>query len=202
MDSKAPLVLKTVGRDPDPDLLKPALRALGAGRLVVLPTETVYGLAADPRSREAMAALYRAKDRPEDKPIALLAASAAQFEEAGITLSGRARRLAQRYWPGPLTIVLPGPEGFVGCRVPNHPVTHALLVSFGRPLAVTSANLSGTPPALTAEDARVVLGHAVAVIVDSGDAEGKVPSTVIKVVGEDVHVLREGSIPSSEILAC
>jgi tRNA threonylcarbamoyl adenosine modification protein (Sua5/YciO/YrdC/YwlC family) len=199
VDSKTPLILKVDG--PDLDVLQPVLDALRGGRLVVLPTETVYGLAADPRLEAAVDALYRAKQRPDDKPVALLASGIEPFEQAGVRFSPGARRLAGRYWPGPLTMVLPGPGEAVGCRIPDHPVTLALLSAYGHPLAVTSANRSGEPAAVTAAEALDALGSEVAVVVDSGASMGKVPSTVVEVRGDELKVLREGAISTRAVMA-
>ncbi len=184
---------------PDPEAIEQAVRALERGELVVVPTETVYGLAADPERAGALDRIYAAKGRPEDKPIPRLAADVRQVEREGAELEPAARRLAERFWPGPLTLVVPARSGPVGFRVPNHAVTRALLRRMGRVLAVTSANRSGERPARTAQEAAAALGDAVALVLDAGPSPGGVPSTVVSVAGGRVEILREGAIARAEI---
>jgi L-threonylcarbamoyladenylate synthase len=174
--------------------------ALARGELVVIPTETVYGLAADPRVSGAVEKIYGAKERPETKPIAFLAADVAQVAARGAVMEPAAVRLMRRFWPGPLTLVLKTPGGFVGFRVPDYSVTLSLLWRAKSVLAVTSANRSGDQPALTAADAAEALGERVSLVLDAGVSPGGVPSTVVKVDGEKVDVLREGAIRRDEIL--
>lgn len=177
------------------------------GRLVVLPTDTVYGIGALPKAHGAIAALFAAKGRPTERPLPVLAASLDDLTEV-VGFTARALALGRRYWPGPLTMVLPrkvtwpydlGGEdpSSVGVRVPGNEVARALLERTG-PLAVTSANLSGEPPATTIEQARAHLGERVAVYLDGGACAGEV-STVLSLVGEP-RVLRVGAIPEAELL--
>ena len=186
-------------RQPDAAAIADALAALRRGALVIVPTETVYGLAADDRNPAAMEALFVAKGRPQDKPIALLAAGVAELERHGAQLPPAARRLAEKFWPGPLTLVLASPAGWLGFRIPDHPVMLALLRAWGGVLAVTSANRSGEPPATTAAAALAVLDPFVSLALDAGPAVGGVPSTVVKVDGDRVEVLRTGAIAAEEI---
>ncbi len=186
-------------RQPDAAILDEALTALRGGGLVIVPTETVYGLAADDRNPAALAQLFEAKGRPQDKPIALLAAGVDELERHGAKLPPAARRLAAKFWPGPLTLVLDSPAGWLGFRIPDHPATLALLRAWGGVLAVTSANRSGEPPATTAAAALAALAPFVALALDAGPAAGGVPSTVVKVDGERVEVLRAGAISEEEI---
>ena len=165
-----------------------------------MPTETVYGLAAaedDPAARER---LYAAKGRPREKPIALLAAGPEELARFGAVLSPAARQLAARFWPGPLTLVLDSPAGWLGFRVPAHPVMQALLRRWGGVLAVTSANRSDAPPARTAQAALAALAPFVALALDAGPADGGVPSTVVRVDGARVELLRAGAIAEEEII--
>jgi L-threonylcarbamoyladenylate synthase len=166
---------------------------------VVVPTETVYGLAVDPSVPGAMDQLFAAKGRPSDKPVALFVPAVGDVLGRGA--GDGAAALAQRYWPGPLTLVLETPQGPTGFRIPDHPVTLALLEDYGAPLAVTSANLSGGAPATTAEEAVEALGASVSLVLDAGPVRGGVPSTVVKLGGGEPEVLREGAIPTEEILA-
>ena len=176
--------------------------ALKEGQLVILPTETVYGLAADPALPGAVEKIYEAKGRPDDKPLPLLAADAAVIENSGYSLGRIGQSLAAKFWPGPLTLVVKTPGGFKGFRVPDYPVTQAVLRQWGRLLAVTSANRSGEPAATRADEAADALGPWVACVLDAGPSPGGVPSTVVKIDGDRIEILREGFIPKEKILAC
>jgi L-threonylcarbamoyladenylate synthase len=184
---------------PDPGLIEVAAAALIRGVLVIVPTETVYGLAADPRFPGAEMALYAAKGRPDDKPVTLFAAGLEQVKARGVVLGEAGEKLARAFWPGPLTLVVSTPEGFTGFRVPGHAVPLALLRCVGSVLAVTSANRSGEAPAVTAEGAVAALGSKVALVLDAGPSPGGVPSTVVRVDGERVEILRDGAISAGEI---
>ncbi len=186
---------------PDEAAIRDAAAALAAGRLVVVPTETVYGLCADPRSEAAMTALCAAKRRPEEKKCACLVGGLGHLAEAGAVLDAAARALADRFWPGPLTLVLDTPAGPAGFRWPDHAVALAVVRAFGRPVAATSANLSGEPPARTAAEAVAALGDAVALVLDGGPVPDGVPSTVAQVRGGEVTILREGAIPAAGLRA-
>lgn len=194
---------------PDQRLIKDAVTVLRKGGLIVLPTDTVYGLAADPRHAGAERRLDLAKHRLETKPIPLLAADCMQIEQMGAELGDIEKELARQYWPGALTLVLPvGPPemssagqgySFEGFRIPDHPVALAVLRITGSPLRVTSANLSGEPPALFAESAVKALGGSIELVLDAGPVPGGVPSTVIRLANGAFEVLREGAIPGNEI---
>jgi len=173
--------------------------ALRRGGLVIVPTETVYGLAAAADDAAAQARLFAAKGRPRGKPVALLAAGPAELARFGAVLGPAARRLAARHWPGPLTLVLPAPAGWLGFRVPAHPVMQALLRRWGGVLAVTSANRSGGAPARTAPAALKALAPHVALALDAGPAAGGVPSTVVRADGARMEVLRAGAIPAEAL---
>jgi tRNA threonylcarbamoyl adenosine modification protein (Sua5/YciO/YrdC/YwlC family) len=188
----------TVLRAHDPDEMEAALQAasdaLARGRLVGLPTETVYGLACA-LNDEALEHLLRAKGRPRQKGITILVDSLDQAATLA-ELPAAARRLAERFWPGPLTLVVParveaglpmlltGPRFTVGLRLPDHPVPRALARRLG-PLPLTSANRSGEPDATEATAVVEALGELVAVVIDTGPSAGGVPSTVVA-VGEAV----------------
>ena len=135
---------------PDPEIIRRACALLEAGELVGVPTETVYGIACSPEHIEA---LYCAKERDRGKPIARLAASLEQVEALGADFGKDGRALAEKYWPGPLTLVLNTPDGPTGFRVPDHNVPLALARAFGRPIALTSANKSGDANAANAQEA-------------------------------------------------
>lgn len=189
------------------DELDAALAALGRGEPIIFPTDTVYGIAAQPTIRSAVEAIFAAKGRPEGKPLPVLGATVDDLARV-VALDRRARRLADRYWPGPLTLVLRRAPGFtawlgddgdsVAVRVPASERALELLARAG-PLAVTSANRTGEPPAATVEEARAALGDAVAVFVDGGRLSGTA-STVVSLL-ETPRVLREGLLPSAEVLS-
>ncbi|MGN0852685.1 MAG: L-threonylcarbamoyladenylate synthase [Kiritimatiellia bacterium] len=167
-----------------------------AGGVAVIPTDTVYGLAAHPDRPDAVARLYAIKGREARKPIALLAAD---FESAAGFLGGppppAARRLAARFWPGALTLVLPKGDGFEGLRVPDHDWTRRLLAACGGVLRVTSANLSGRRPATDAPDALAAVGLSADLVVDGGVSPGGLASTVVKVDPSGAAtVLRQGGV--------
>ncbi len=168
--------------------------ALSVGALVVLPTETVYGLAADAGRPDALSRIYAAKRRDHGKPVAMLADSLATIERFGGEAGAAAARLAARFWPGPLTLVLRCRGAWEGFRIPDFPLTLAVLRGVGGVLRVTSANASGEPPALTADDAMAALGHAVELVVDAGRVPGGTASTVVKVDGDTLTVLRAGPV--------
>ena len=202
MPQPDPQILPVDPASPDAEAVRAAVQALQRGQLVVLPTETVYGLAADSQYPDAELNVYRAKGRPENKPLPLLAADAAQAEAFGAAFTEGARRLASRFWPGPLTMVLEARGTWEGFRVPDHAVALAVLRAIGRCLRVTSANRSGEPPACSAAEARVALGAHVVLILDAGPCRIGTPSTVVQFRGEELVVLREGAIPPDQLRAC
>ena len=168
-----------------------AAEVLNRGGVAVIPTDTVYGLAARPDFPEAVERLYTIKGREAKKPIALLASDSAAVERFGYPIVGKARELAEKHWPGALTLVI-GPEGF---RVPDHAETRELLAACGGILRVTSANLSGQRPATDAPQALADVGLSADYVVDDGVSPGGVPSTVVRVnPGGSLEVLREGAI--------
>lgn len=186
--------------------LQRALRALTEGRIVGLPTDTVYGIGADPFRKEAVEALFEAKGRPGVKPIPILAADVEQVRQVAL-LDDRTARRASLHWPGGLTLVLHRKAGLpawvgdtgrdsVGVRVPDHPVALALLASAG-PLAVTSANRSGEEPAADERSARAALGDHVAVYL-RGRGSGGPASTVVDLTGPEARVLRAGAVEWAE----
>lgn len=198
----------------DPGASSAALAAIEAGELVAVPTETVYGLTCARRD-DALARLVAAKGRPLEKGITLLVDGPAMAREVG-TLPAPAERLAARYWPGPLTLVVPLARGVVlprlvtgggatvGLRVPEVAATRALATAYG-PLPLTSANRSGQAEARSAQEVVAALGDAVALVLDGGLAPGGVPSTVVACDDEDPRrpwrVLRVGALAESEIAA-
>lgn len=181
--------------------------AVAAGEVVVIPTDTVYGLACDPGNAAAVERIYAIKERPAGLELTLLAASRADVEEA-VDLDETARRLADRFWPGPLSIVapvgrrrlaIPRNGTTLSTRVPGHPLLLELLSRTG-PLASTSANRHGAPAATDADSARAALPEAVAIVLDGGPAAG-LASTIIDCSRTPPEVLREGPIPTADLVA-
>ena len=168
-----------------------AAEVLNGGGVAVIPTDTVYGLAARPDFPAAVDRLYTIKGRELKKPIALLASDVAAIERFGCPVSGKARELAEKHWPGALTLVI-GKEGF---RIPDHAQTRELIAACGGVLRVTSANLSGRRPATDAPQALRDVGLSADYVVDDGVSPGGVPSTVVRVNADgSLEVLREGAI--------
>ncbi len=195
----------------DPEAIRAAVAALQAGELVAVPTETVYGVACR-LDGAAIERLLDAKRRPPNKGITLLVDDVAQAASVA-ELPPAARRLGERFWPGPLTLVLPvrpgvslpesltGASGAIGCRVPDHPAPRALARALG-PIPLTSANLSGAPDATDAAEVVRQLGALIAVVLDDGRSPGGVPSTVVRVEREAgrPELLRAGALPFEAIL--
>lgn len=189
-------LIKVSAVRPDPEIIRRACALLEAGELVVVPTETVYGIACDPAHLET---LYAAKERDRGKPIARLAASLEQVEALGANFGRDGKALAEKYWPGPLTLVLDTPQGTTGFRVPDHEVPLALARAFGRPIALTSANKSGGADAVSAQEAFQCLETAVPLFLDSGSTDSKIPSTVVQCTNDHSCILREGALSAGEL---
>jgi len=186
---------------PTPETLATVARLLRAGGVAVIPTDTVYGIAAHPACASAVARIGTIKGRPTDKPIALLASDADAATAFGAAGGNAAQRLASAFWPGALTLVLPCGPTCEGFRVPDHAFTRRLLAASGGTLRVTSANLSGAMPAVSAVDALKDVGLEADLVIDGGVSPGGVASTVVKVEADNTFtVLREGAIPTADIL--
>jgi len=165
------------------------------GGLVVFPTETVYGVAVHVHDAQAVERLYQLKGRPQDKQLTIHLWEVQQVESVAREVSPLARRVMARFWPGPLTLVLPGrTTSTVGLRLPDHPVARQFLALCQVPVAAPSANRSGDPPPTDATSAIAALGHGVDAVIDSGPTTYRGPSTVLQILGEQARVLREGSI--------
>lgn len=196
---------------PDPAAIRAAAEAIRRGELVVFPTETVYGLAADALNEEAVRRVFEAKGRGGGHPLPVQIASAGLLDTAAAAVPENARRLAESFWPGPLTIVLEknpaipdivtGGARSVGVRIPDHQVALAFLREVGTPVVATSANLSGRDPAIEACTAIEQIGAAVAVVLDSGPSHIGVASTVIDITSTPARILRTGSIDVERIRA-
>lgn len=191
--------------------LDEAYAALRAGELVVYPTETVYGLGADPFFEAALERMFAAKGRGAEKTVALIASDSASAFALARVVSPVAQRLADAFWPGPLTLVLParanlpagivGPGGGVGVRVSPHPVARALARGLGHPLTATSANLAGSPPARTLAEARRALGAKVKVFLEGGTLSAAAPSTLVAIEDDTWRLIRAGAISEHQLAA-
>jgi len=183
--------------------LSSAAHCVSSGQLVVLPTDTVYGIGADAFDPVAVADLLAAKGRGRDMPVPVLVGSWSTIDGLVNHVSGQARSLIEAFWPGGLTLVvthapsldwdLGDARGTVAVRMPLHPVAIELLEATG-PMAVSSANRSGQPAATTAEQARAQLGDDVALYLDGGPAQAGVASTIVDVTAETPRVLRAGAV--------
>ena len=180
----------------DTEGLAAVAACLNAGGVAVIPTDTVYGLAAHPAHPAAVERLYTIKQRDKRKPVALLAADAGAVRKLGCDLSAPAAALAEKYWPGALTLVLPCGETYEGLRVPDHEWTRELLRRCGGALRVTSANLSGNQAAVDAVQALSEVGLEADIVADGGLSRSGVPSTVIRFERSgDWTLLRLGPVP-------
>lgn len=190
------------------DGIAAAAAAVRRGEVVVLPTDTVYGIGCDAFDAGAVAAVLAAKGRGRDKPPPVLIPTGRTALGLASSVPHYATVLMERFWPGPLTVVLQAhtslhwdlgdTNGTVALRVPDHPVALELLGDVG-PMAVTSANTTGDPAARTADEARTMLGEDVAVYLDAGSVEAGEPSTIIDCTGPEPVTLRLGALSQSEI---
>ena len=170
------------------------------GSILLLPTETVYGFMCRWDDYEARERIVKMKKRSSDKPFQMLAFSMEQAEKEGLVIEGWARKIAEKFFPGPLTLVLKNKDGgTTGLRIPNHPFILMLLEKLNSPLAATSANISGEPAALTIEDALGNLEILPDIVLNSGRIEAGVPSTVVDASSGTFKILRPGPIGEEEI---
>lgn len=184
---------------------------LRQGELVALPTETVYGIAADARNGEAVHKIFAAKGRPQDNPLIVHIYGMEMLKGIVSQVPERARKLAEAFWPGPLTLVMPrGPEvsdatcaglDTVGVRMPSHPVVQAVIRASGVAFAAPSANLSGKPSPTNAQDTLADMDGRLPLILDGGESAVGVESTVISVVGPQPMLLRPGYITKEQMEA-
>lgn len=211
MSCTKPRILKADGQVCDPATICSAVEALARGQLVILPTDTVYGLACRADDEAAVIHLFESKRRPLTKPLPLLLASAEALVGVALGLDENILRLARQFWPGPLTIVIRkspsvsdtvtagGPT--VGVRVPDLPLTQAILEAARFPVAVTSANFSDEDPACSMDDLPRDLLAQVCLVIEAGSCPGMTPSTVVDVTQTPPRVLRPGPVSDEQIRA-
>lgn len=206
---------KTVWLEINPDSfkqddLKPAVRALKRGGVIAYPTETVYGLGANIFHQKSIQKVFSVKRRDPHKPISAMIASVQDVDELCTEIPDYARELMDIYWPGPLTLIMEAsenvprymtsPERKIGLRLPDHPITKALMVHHRQPITSTSANITGAPPPIGADEVDMNIQSKIELVVNAGRCLVQVPSTVIDCSGAKPKLLRNGAIVFSEII--
>jgi L-threonylcarbamoyladenylate synthase len=195
---------------PQRDAIEEAAGWILGGGVVALPTDTLYGLAADPFSAAAVARVFEVKGRAAEHALPLVAADLAQVVSHLGTLSEVAERLAGRFWPGPLTLLVTAPRaiardvsagtGCVGVRVPADRVARGICAAAGRPVIATSANISGEAPTADPDEVERTLGDRIDLLIDAGPTRGGAPSTIVDVTGAAPALVRAGAIAWEDIL--
>jgi L-threonylcarbamoyladenylate synthase len=187
----------------DPPHIAQAAERLRAGAVIAFPTDTLYAVAARAADAVAVARLYEVKERPLGQPMVWLVLDQAQVERFAVVTNAAADLMA-RFWPGPLTLVLParipadGPT--IAVRAPDHDVALALLRALGEPIASSSANPAGQPPPVDADQVIAGLGHQLDVVLDGGPCRIGLPSTILDLSGPMPRILRQGAIPAGELI--
>ncbi|HEV2645230.1 MAG TPA: L-threonylcarbamoyladenylate synthase [Acidobacteriaceae bacterium] len=197
--------------DPEPDRIAQVVSSLASGAVAALPTDTFYGLAVDPVNLRAVDRIYEIKTRARHKPLSLLLSEISEAYTLARDIDGAFDRLAERFWPGPLTIVVKAGArlplrvtantGNVALRVPEAAIARAVVASLGVPITATSANLRGMPECTCAEHVTQQLGDQIPLIIDGGPTARAVPTTIVDLSGggQSWMILREGAIPTHEI---
>lgn len=197
--------------EPEPELVSQVADRLHAGQVVALPTDTFYGLAVDPVNLRAVDRIYELKSRARHKPLSLLISDVAQAYELSRGLDTAFDRLVERFWPGPLTLIVRAGSklplrvtantGNVALRVPEAAIPRAIVGRLGLPITATSANLSGMPECTYANGVREQLGDKIPLIIDGGPTARSIPTTIVDISGggNSWMILREGAIPTHEI---
>lgn len=196
--------------DPEGDVPREAVDAILRGAVVAYPTDTLYGLAVDPRQGEAVAQLRRVKARFQGGGLTLIAASLSQVESALGPLPPLGRRLADTFWPGPLTVIfvpavslaagIPAPDGSVAVRVPDNALARKLAFAAGFPITATSANPAGETPAATGTEVAQLMGDAVALVLEQSDVLRGAPSTIVDIRGAVPTLVRAGVVAWDRVL--
>ena len=207
-------ILRIHPDDPEPALIQRVVQSLEAGNVVALPTDTFYGLAVDPVNLHAVDRIYDLKERARNKPLSLLIGDTAQAYSLARNCDHAFDRLAERFWPGPLTIIVKAGSrlplrvtantGNVALRVPEAAIARAVVARLGLPITATSANLAGLPECTYANCVREQLGDQIPLIVDGGPTARAIPTTIVDLSagGNAWTILREGAIPTHEIALC
>ncbi|WP_348266646.1 L-threonylcarbamoyladenylate synthase [Edaphobacter paludis] len=204
-------ILRIHPDEPEPELISQVVSNLYRGSVVALPTDTFYGLAVDPVNLKAVDRIYELKTRARHKPLSLLIAQVAQAYEIARQLDSAFDRLAEKFWPGPLTIIVKAGSrlplrvtantGNVALRVPEAAIPRAIVAALGLPITATSANLQSFPECTYANCVREQLGDKIPLIVDGGPTARSIPTTIVDLSGggNSWMILREGAIPTHEI---
>jgi L-threonylcarbamoyladenylate synthase len=195
---------------PEPAVIGEAADIVRAGGLVGMPTDTLYGIAADPFNPKAVERVFEAKSRSDRQPIALVAADVQQVIDFAGGLSDRVVTLTERFWPGPLTLLVAAPHGFavsrgtgrVGVRIPAHAVARLLCATVGSLLTATSANLSGEPASDDPHEVERTMGDRLDLLLNAGRTPGGPPSTIVDVTGPVPALVRAGAIPWEAVDRC
>lgn len=196
---------------PQSDAIQEAASWIRRGGVIAIPTDTLYGLAADPFSAAAVTRVFDIKGRTSERALPLIAGDRAQVESHLSPLNAMAARLADRFWPGPLTLLVPAPPalaaavtgdtGRVGVRVPADRIARAVCAAAGRPITATSANISGAPATADPDLVERTLGTSVDFLLDTGRTPGGAPSTIVDVTAALPRLVRAGAVSWDEIQA-
>ena len=204
-------IIKVNSDNPEASLIRYAADHIRSGEVLGMPTDTFYGLAADPFNLRAVERVYDIKSRSRHKPLSLLIEGIDQAEELARPLPAEFYKLVRRFWPGPLTVIVKAASklplkvtantGNVALRVPSAKIPLAVVQAAGIPITATSANLSGEKDCTSAEEVRDQLKNRISIIVDGGISPRSVPSTIVDLTDEEARwrIIREGAIPAQEI---
>jgi tRNA threonylcarbamoyl adenosine modification protein (Sua5/YciO/YrdC/YwlC family) len=207
-------ILRIHPDEPEPELIARVAKSIESGQVVALPTDTFYGLAVDPVNLRAVDRIYDVKTRARHKPLSLLISDVAQAYALARNCDNAFDKLAERFWPGPLTIIVKAGSrlplrvtantGNVALRVPEAPIARAIVDKLGLPITATSANLSGFPECTSAMSVFDQLGDLIPMIVDGGPTARNVATTIVDLSGDtnSWSIIREGAIPTHEIALC
>jgi L-threonylcarbamoyladenylate synthase len=204
---------KVLSVDPqqiDDKLIMKAVKVIQEGQVIAFPTDTVYGLAADSSNFKAVDQIFRIKGRPLERPLILMVAEPEDLKKVVVSVPRKAWQLIARYWPGPLTLILPRAESTlsiicagketIGVRCPDNNISRVLIKRAGVPLATTSANISGQPSAKTAEEVKKQLNGKIPLIINGGPTRIGIESTIVDLTESPGRILREGAIKKEELV--
>ena len=186
-------------QNPEPEKIKEAAAVIKKGGIVGFPTETVYGLAADFFNQQAVEKIFQIKKRPAQKPLAVQIGDIADLEKLECAVPASAFQLISKFWPGPLTLVFARGAATLGVRIPDNPIARSLIKESQTPIVAPSANLSGEPAAKTAEEVLQTFAGRIEMVIDSGETELGIASTVVDLSVSPYRILRAGAIAAKEI---